>query len=165
MFSDIKNKIPTFLSHVFIKRQQSTYFEKVKSTLDNETLCLQVDFSENFKMDIQDAIQNSYYSKNSVSLFTSYVWYSNGGQSFVYVSNNLTHDKFCISTILDHLFFKLKTQFQNLKQIHIFSDGAAQQFKQRFLFRNLCRLAEQFQVHSHVAFLSKFYFVSLGRFV
>ena len=103
-------------------------------------------------MDIQDAVQGSYYNKNSVSLFTSIVWCLNRGYSFAYVSNNLTHDKYCISTILDHLYNNLKNNFQRLKQIHIFSDGTSQHFKQKFLFRNLCRLAEQFKVETALSF-------------
>jgi hypothetical protein len=134
------------LYHVFIKRQQSAYFESLKLNLNNDTICIQVDFSENFHIDVQDAVQSSFYSKDSVSLFTCYVWYLNGGHSYVYASDELSHDKYHVDAALDHLFNKLKNQFLHLKQIHVFSDGATQQFKQRFLFRNLCRLSEQFKV-------------------
>ncbi len=75
----LKEKVESFLSHVYIKRQQSAYFERLKLNLDNETICIQVDFSENFHIDVQDAIQSSFYSKNSISLFTCYIWYLNGG--------------------------------------------------------------------------------------
>lgn len=118
----------------------------MKLNLDNETICIQVDFSENFHIDVQDAIQSSFYSKDSVSLFTCYIWYLNGGYSRVYVSDDLSHDKYYIDAALDHLFGDLRDKFQHLKRVHIFSDGAAQQFKQRFLFRNLCRLSEKFKV-------------------
>ncbi|CAF1567393.1 unnamed protein product [Rotaria magnacalcarata] len=144
--ADLQEKIKPFLWHVFIKRQQASYFEQMKSSTNDETVCLQVDFSEDFRMDIQDAIQGSYYSKKSVSLFTSHVWCSSQGFSFVYVLDNCTHDKYCISTILDQLFDEIKKKFKNLQNLYVFSDGAAQQFKQRFLFRNLCRLADLFQV-------------------
>jgi hypothetical protein len=142
----LKEKVESFLYHVFIKRQQSAYFESLKLNLNNDTICIQVDFSENFHIDVQDAVQSSFYSKDSVSLFTCYVWYLNGGQSYVYASDELSHDKYHVDAALDHLFNKLKNQFVHLKQIHVFSDGATQQFKQRFLFRNLCRLSEQFKV-------------------
>ena len=95
----LQEKFESFLTHVFIKRQQSAYFEKMKSSLTDESICVQVDFSQNFRIDIQDAIQSSYDSNNSVSLFTCYVWCSNGGHSFVYASNDLSHDKYCISTV------------------------------------------------------------------
>jgi len=151
--SCLKEKVKPFLSHVFIKRQQAAFFEQMKSMADDETICIQVDYSENFRMDVQNAVQGAYYNKRAVSLFTVYVWCLNRGYSFIYVSDNLTHDKYCISTILDHLFSKLKNTFQHLKQVHIFSDGAGQQFKQKYLFRNLCRLAEQFKVEIALYFL------------
>ncbi|CAF2654996.1 unnamed protein product [Rotaria sp. Silwood2] len=142
----LKSKVNEFLSHVFIKRQQAAYFEKIKTNSTNEIICLQIDFSENFRIDVQDSIQSSYFSKKSVSLITCYAWCLNVGYSFVYVTDNLTHDKYCVSAVLEDLFLKLKQQYQQLKQIHIFSDGASQQFKQKFLFRNLCRLAADFQI-------------------
>jgi hypothetical protein len=164
----LKEKVKPFLSHVFIKRQQASYFEQMKLIADDETICLQLDYSENFRMNVQDAIQGAYYSNNSVSLFTSYVWCSNYGYSFVHVSDDLTHDKYCISATLDHLFDKLKRKFQRLKQIHVFSDGAAQQFKQRFLFRNLCRLANEFKVDIKIQFsltMCKVFFNCLDRII
>ncbi|CAF4621034.1 unnamed protein product, partial [Rotaria sp. Silwood2] len=44
----------------------------MKIISNEELICLQVDFSENFRLGNQDA----------VSLFTSHIWYSGGGQSF-----------------------------------------------------------------------------------
>ena len=146
----MREKVESFLTHVFIKRQQSTFFENLKSNLNDETICIQVDFSENFRIDIQDAIQSSYYSKNSVSLFTCYIWHLNGGRSCVYASDDLSHDKYHVSTALDHLFDKLKNQFQRLKYVHMFPEGATQQFKQKFLFWNLCRLSDQLKVDIQV---------------
>ncbi|CAF1573778.1 unnamed protein product [Adineta ricciae] len=142
----LKEQIGTFLAHVFIKRQQSAFFENLKSNLDDQTICIQVDFSENFHIDVQDAIQSSFYSKDSVSLFTCYIWHSNGGQSYVCVADELSHDKYHVNAALEHIFQKLKSQFSNLKEVHVFSDGATQQFKQRFLFRNLCRLSAKFKI-------------------
>ncbi|CAF3138542.1 unnamed protein product [Rotaria sp. Silwood2] len=43
----LKSKVNKFLAHVFIKRQQSEYFEKMKKISNNENICLQIDFSEN----------------------------------------------------------------------------------------------------------------------
>ncbi|CAF5062416.1 unnamed protein product, partial [Rotaria sp. Silwood1] len=65
---------------------------------------------ENFRLGNQDA----------VSLFTSHIWYSDGGQSCVCGSNNLTHNKCCISASLDNLFSQLKQQFQHLRETNVF---------------------------------------------
>ncbi|CAF1452033.1 unnamed protein product [Rotaria sordida] len=129
----LKEKIEPFLNHVFIKRQQTAFFEKMKIIPNDEIICIQVDFSENFRLCMQNAVQNSYYSQDAVSLFTTYVWYAGGGgESFVYISNNLSHDKYCINASIDNLLKQLTQRFQHLQQIHIFSDRSSQQFKQKF---------------------------------
>ncbi|CAF3815495.1 unnamed protein product [Rotaria sp. Silwood1] len=101
----------------------------MKTISNEELICLQVDFSENFRLGNQDAVQNSFYSQDAVSLFTSHIWYSDGGQSCVCGSNNLIHDKYCISASLYNLFSQLKQQFQHLKETNVLSDGATQHFK------------------------------------
>ncbi|CAM4821700.1 unnamed protein product [Rotaria magnacalcarata] len=126
-------KIQEKLNHVFIKRKQAAFFEKMKIIPNDEIICIQVDFSENFRL-------------YAVSLFTTYVWYAGGGESFVYISNNLIHDKYCVNASIDNLLERLTQRFQHLQQIHIFSDGSSQQFKQKFLFRNVCRLSQQHKV-------------------
>jgi hypothetical protein len=47
------------LFHVYIKREQSKYFEKLNSEVSDEKILLQVDFAENFNMKEQDEIQNA----------------------------------------------------------------------------------------------------------
>ena len=142
----LKKQLPSFFIHVFIKRKQSAHFEALKLESNDESIIIQVDYSENFKIDIRDAVQGYFYTSSVVSLFTCYVWHSNGGFSLVFISNNLSHDKYCIGATLDNLFNKLKVKCQYLKEVHMFSDGATQQFNQKFLFRNLCRFAEKFKV-------------------
>ena len=149
----LEKQVEFFLIHVFIKRRQAAHFEIIKSIVDDETICLQVDYSENFKLDVQDAVHGSFYKKAAISVFTCYVWNSDTGYSIVYVSNNLSHDKYCISAILNDLFDNLELKFYRLKQLHIFSDGTCQQFKQKFLFRNLCRLFETFNVNIEFFFM------------
>ncbi|CAF4598521.1 unnamed protein product, partial [Rotaria sp. Silwood2] len=69
----LKEKLGPFWVHVFAKRKQAAFFfKKIKTISNEELICLQVDFSENFRLGNQDA----------VSLFTSHIWYSGGGQSF-----------------------------------------------------------------------------------
>ncbi|CAF5166744.1 unnamed protein product [Rotaria magnacalcarata] len=123
----LKGKIEPFLNHVFIKRQQAAFFEKMKIIPNDEIIY-------------------------AVSLFTTYVWYAGSGESFVYISNNLTHDKYCVNASIDNLLERLTQRFQHLQQIHIFSDGSSQQFKQKFLFRNVCRLSQQHKVDGDIDF-------------
>ena len=40
----------------------------------------------------------------------------------------------------------MKTLLPSVKQVDVFSDGSASQFKQRYLFKNLSYLADDFDV-------------------
>ena len=47
---------------------------------------------------------------------------------------------------LEHVLTHLKALKPSLKQLIIFSDGSASQFKQRFLFKNLTFIAKKFSI-------------------
>lgn len=47
---------------------------------------------------------------------------------------------------LDHIITNLKVMIPTLKELIVFSDGSASQFKHRYLFKNLTFLAEQFSI-------------------
>ncbi|CAF0950722.1 unnamed protein product [Didymodactylos carnosus] len=59
------------------------------------------------------------------------------GFSFGLVSNNTTHDKFSVATCLDVIVNEIKSYVPDVNEIIFFSDGAASQFKNRFLLRYL----------------------------
>ena len=47
---------------------------------------------------------------------------------------------------MEHIFDTLKRKYPSIKEIDVFSDGAASQFKQRFLFSNLHKLQDDFEL-------------------
>ncbi|CAF1442626.1 unnamed protein product [Didymodactylos carnosus] len=57
-----------------------------------------------------------------------------------------SHDKFVVKSAIEIILNELKTHVPNLKQIDFFSDGAASQFKQRFMFRNLIQIAHEYKI-------------------
>ncbi len=56
----MKSKVEYFLFYVYIKREQSKYFENLKVEANDEKVVFQVDFSENFNMKEQDEIQKAH---------------------------------------------------------------------------------------------------------
>ncbi|CAF4083557.1 unnamed protein product [Rotaria magnacalcarata] len=93
----LKDKTPSYLRHVYIKRKQSQYFEDIKTNARDNTVVCQVDYAENFAMDNQDQIQSAHWGKKFVSIFTAYAWFGGSGgdgQSFGLVSNSITHNLF-----------------------------------------------------------------------
>ncbi|CAF0992261.1 unnamed protein product [Didymodactylos carnosus] len=140
----LESKLPHFLKHVFIKREQSKYFESIKLNTTDQYCLLQYDYSENFSTVHQNGIQLAHFSKKQLSLFTAHVWAGAQNYSYVLVFNNQTHNKHTVSQCLDHIFTHSQSSLPNPQEIVIFSDGSASQFKQRFLFKNLTTLARDF---------------------
>ncbi|CAF1145585.1 unnamed protein product [Adineta steineri] len=117
--------VEQYLLHVFIKRAQSSLFERIKEDTDDRKVLLQVDYSENFAMEEQDAIQAAYWNTKALSIFTAHAWCGAVNYSFALVSNNLTHDKYCVDVCLNNIISKLNQYLPDLEEIVFFSDGAA----------------------------------------
>ena len=99
----LRNKVPQYLRHVYIKRKQSDYFEYMKVNANDNTVVCQVDYAENFSLDNQNQIQSAHWGKKLISIFTAYTWMGGSagdGQSFGLVSNSIKH------TLYDFSLFK-----------------------------------------------------------
>lgn len=135
---DLEKKLPTFLSHCFLKEKQSTYFEYAKKHLVNEAVCvLQVDFSENFSICQQDEIQSAHWNSDQITIYTAVAYTSEGVISYAIISDFMQHDKLAVHAFNQRIFGDLKSKLSNLKEVHIFSDGASQHFKQRYTLANI----------------------------
>ena len=137
----LHSKIKHFLMHVFIKRQQASYFETIKLNVTDKYCLLQVDYSENFSIVQQNEIQSVHWAKKQLALFTAHVWSQSANYSFVIVSDNPSHNKFTVAKCLERVLTHLQTFLPSLEELVIFSDGSASQFKQRYLFKNLTSMA------------------------
>ncbi|CAF3420657.1 unnamed protein product [Rotaria socialis] len=113
----LASKVRPFLLHVYIKRQQNKSFEESKSNSNSNKIVVQVDYSENFDIKDQDQIQAAHWNTKSVSLFTAHAWCGENNYSFSLISNNLTHDKYCISNCIIYIINKLKQHLASLGEI------------------------------------------------
>ncbi|CAF1047601.1 unnamed protein product [Didymodactylos carnosus] len=148
------SKIEHFKFHVFVKREQSKYFEKLKAEVTDEKVVCQVDFAENYGMKEQDEVQSAHWYTKTMSILTGYVWSKSGGFGFALPSLDVSHNKFVVNSALELILNHLKTLLRNLKGINFFSDGAASQFKQRYHFRNLVSLASEYKISMHWCFFA-----------
>ena len=134
----LQNQLPTFLVHVYIKRKQSQHFEEEKLHADGHHVVVQVDFAENYAIIQQDEIQSAHWSHGQVSIFTACANIGDDQvKSFEIVSDDLEHGKYQVATFLDYIIKDLQNTCPHLESIAFFSDGAASQFKNRFLFENI----------------------------
>ncbi|CAF1310453.1 unnamed protein product [Adineta ricciae] len=143
----LQEKIEHFLFHVFVKRQQSSYFEMIKANVNDKKCLVQVDYAENFAVIDQNEIQSAHWSRRQISLFTVYIWTQSFAQPMIIVSDDISHNKFTVSQCLEHVLKRLKLMIPLLQEVIIFSDGSASQFKQRYLFKNLSFLADKYKIN------------------
>ena len=74
-FQQLEKLYLYFLRHTYNKRKQSSAFkEEVENVqIENEKVVIQVDFTENFTTQIQNAIQSSYWVLKQFPIFTGCV--------------------------------------------------------------------------------------------
>ena len=131
----LSERLPSFKRHAFIKVKQAKTFNETCTTTRPGHSSIQCDFSENATVMHQDEIQSMYWSHGQVSIFTAVAWTDEGVYSFGVTSDSLSHGKYAATTylkaVIDDLQSKLTTK---LTEVDIFSDGAAQHFKQKYMF-------------------------------
>ena len=142
----LKSKINHFLFHVFVKQKQSEYFRFLQDNITDEVGVLQVDYAENFSIVEQNEIQSAHWSKRQLSIFTSHLWAKTTNYSMALVSNDPSHNKWTVSTSLDIILSRIKSMVPSMKELFVFNDGSASQFKQRYLMKYITHLAERYDL-------------------
>jgi hypothetical protein len=104
---------------------------------------LQIDFSENASIIQQDEIQTAHWSHEQVTIFTAVVWCNDRKWSYAIVSDYLEHDKLAAAKFIDTIVDDVKIRDETVTKLEIFSDGAAQHFKSRFMMAYLTSLKER----------------------
>ena len=137
-FNELEKQLRYFLVHTYVKRKQSAHMADLISKCNGKNIVLQVDFSENATIESQNEIQSAHWTHGQATLFTAHAWIDEGkNQSFVVVSDDLSHTKQSVYAYMTYIFKYLKVNFGPIEVLNVFSDGAGSQFKQKFLFSNL----------------------------
>jgi len=136
---------PQFLEHCYVKRHQADMYKKQREAAETswseEAALLQVDFSENYTCMYQDEIQSAHWQQSQVSLFTAAIWYAGKLHPTVIVTDNTIHAKETVVAYIRKLLLLVKARAPaSLKTVHIWSDGPASQFKNRYIAAALVTL-------------------------
>lgn len=146
LYDYISSKAPKFLTHSFIKRKQAAKYETDKleaSANDSDVAVLQMDFAENYTCEAQDKVQAAHWNQTQVTLFTTVTWFRDAILSHVIVSDLLRHDKTSVSVFTDHILTCLP---DGVKEVRVWTDGPASQFKNKFVMAAMKVLADQHNV-------------------
>ena len=143
ILEQLASDLPSFRIQRLVKVQQEKRFNHLHGLKEKDTVLLQFDFSKNPNIQEQDEVQTAHWYHLTCSLFTACAWINGIIVSFAVVSDYMHHDKYLTFIALIKIIKKLFKQFKIITDIHLFSDGAAQHFKQRFLL-NAVTLIPQF---------------------
>lgn len=145
---EFSNCLSILKSHHFIAKQQAAYVSSRKETLQRGEVLVHMDFSENYAFVAQDAAQSFHFNNNQCSVHPVVYYYRDEQmqlkhKSLVVLSDCLHHDTSAVylaqKIVIDHI----KSTCFVEKVIYV-TDGAAQQYKNRFQFVNLMWHEEEF---------------------
>lgn len=71
-FYHLKEQLPYFLQHAYVKRVQATFFQNTTASVNGKQIALPVYFAENFAMKQQNEIKSAHWSHQQCSIFTAY---------------------------------------------------------------------------------------------
>ena len=155
--------IQRLLLHDFIAKQQATYLQNMKASMEPGVVLAIADFSENYSFIVQDASQSFHWNNLQATIHPFVCYYRKDvalemtpqHTNLVIISECNIHD-----TVAVHLFQKLLIQFLSKtlgecpKKVCYFSDGCAAQYKNRKNFINLCLHETDFGVQAEWHFFA-----------
>lgn len=83
------------------------------------------------------------------------MWLPNKGvKSYVVISNETSHSKYCVYTFLKQILSDVKYCYPNIDLLMIFSDNCAGQFKSKFTISTLCKIQDEHDLEVEWNFFS-----------
>ncbi len=140
----LREKLPRFLWHHFVKRCQSKYFEIAKQQNDSKSCTVQMDFAENYTIEIQDSIQSQYWKKKQISLYTVVIWFEEKSLSLLIASDLLSHEKKSVTSFTCFVIEEIKTKFPTVEKVKTFTDGPSSQFKNRYIASSIPEMEKKY---------------------
>ena len=138
----LENQLQSFSIHQQRNIVQLHRFKHQKENLGDGEVIISEDFRENYSLKQQNEIMSARWTQEQVSLLCAAVYYSKDEvkkhQHYVLCSNDLGHDKDSIYFYNKYIIDDLKEKEIAVKNVHYWPDGPSSQFKNPFLFTNLC---------------------------
>lgn len=155
--NDFCEKLRKLNEHDFIAEQQSNYFKNLKQNLDENSLIVLMDFSENIAFEIQFAAQAYYYQKPQCTIHPICLYFKQNGElkekSIIIIAESLNHNVTSVYLFQTKLVDYIKSVFGN-KKIVFFTDGAPSQYKNKKNFLNLCMFPKDFGLNAEWNFFA-----------
>lgn len=135
------------IPHSFTAKQQSAFLRTKKEDLKDGEFVVVGDFSENYSFVIQAAPGAEYFSKSQCTIHPFCIYYKQNGElknkSLIIISEEKDHFFPQVYLFKRKLIEYMRNKFGQINKIFFFSDGAAQQYKNRKNFFDLCQMKKE----------------------
>ena len=136
--TDLEIQLRTFQGHIKRVQEQYRQIRTLKENLPENEIVLQMDFAENYSCRSLDEVQTAYWSQSIVTLHPVVAYFKQNGktkhQSFVIVSDEMSHSASTIYTFIGKIMPLLKPLKPELTKIHYWTDSPSSQYRNRYIF-------------------------------
>ena len=146
--------------HSFIAKKQNNTYKNIKENLKEGEILVQGDFSENYKIIVQDESQSFHWNNTQVTLHPFVCYFRDTDNnikhvSYVPISECNKHDTTAVYMFQEKLIeFLKKTVNFTISKIFYFSDGCTGQYKNCKNFMNLCYHKTDFGIEAEWHFFA-----------
>lgn len=154
----IQQNFPAYKLHIFNVFSQHAFITQLKLTQPPNSAIIVMDYAQNYECRSQNESQTAYFGRRQASLFTSAAYVGqNKPQCFAILNDNLTHNAAQVHFYQGEIIKLVKLKHPDLKHVSFYSDGCAQQFKNKFYLSNLQYSELDFGVTSEAHFSASFH--------
>ena len=130
-------RIDQYVLHSHISKHQSRAIKRCEATLKHGDVIIITDFGANIDHKHQDGRQSEHFSHYQTTILPMVILRKDGKgirlEALIFISNDTTHSNAFVQYCLNKTIEKMDDRTEGgVKRVHIWSDGCAQQFKNRY---------------------------------
>lgn len=133
--------------HIFTAKRQQKFLMEKKSNLSDEEFIIIMDYSEHYAPGAQNEVQQAFYGKSQISIFTVVMYMKDRDPiSFIILNDDLGQDPVQHWYYIKKLTIIAKNEKPTIKKLFTFTDGAPTQFKNFKHISNVLYASQDFGV-------------------
>lgn len=154
---ELQAQLNTFTRHVYNASKQYSELQHLKEHLLDNEIIMHIDFAENYAIKHDREIMSAHWASETVTIYTCATYFREldgtlQHQSYAVISDDLSHSKDSVKVFNEQILNDLQSIKNNIKKVHYWSDGAASQFKNRYMFANLLFHKEELNMEADWSF-------------
>lgn len=137
--------------HSYIAKKQSEFLSQTQDSLKEGEAIVLLDFSENYTLQIQNAVQSYYWHQKQTTLHVAVAVFRHDGKivtrNYVSLSDYLKHDTAAVHLYMSKVIAHMKVDLPfTIHKIIYFSDGCSGQYKNRYSMGNVLRHRKEYGI-------------------